>query len=95
MKSADYNELNYQFKPNNNMKHKFSITNKLRHFLYCLLCCVKFIAGWIMWVIIFLLSLLFSLITWNWKETIGLDMENAITEICGKSTWNCMMLNAT
>jgi len=69
------------------MKNNFSITNKLRH----LLCCVKFLAGWIMWVIIFLLSLLFSLITWNWKETVALDMENVITEICGKNTWDCML----
>jgi cytochrome b subunit of formate dehydrogenase len=69
------------------------IINKLRYFLYCVFCCVKFITGWIMWITIFLLSLLFSTITWNWKETVSLDMENVITEICGKSTWNCMMLN--
>jgi hypothetical protein len=77
------------------MKHLLSNLHRYRHFLYCLLCCVKFTVGWIMWVIIFLLSLIFSLITWNWKETQYLDMKNVITEICGKSTWNCMMLNAT
>ena len=50
----------------------------------------KFIFGWIVWVIVFILSILFSVITWNWKETLALDMELVITEICGKSTWDIM-----
>lgn len=45
-----------------------------------------------MWVVIFLLSLLFSTITWNWKETYTLNMQTVVTEICGESTWSCMML---
>jgi len=82
----------YQFKTKVDMKHKFSITDKLRHFLYCLLCCVKFIVGWIMWIIIFLLSLIFSLLTWNFKETSTINMKVVMIEICGKSTWKCMGL---
>jgi len=54
---------------------------------------LKFVFGWIMWIILFLLSMLFSLITWNWKETYALDMERVIIEICGKSTWETMNLN--
>ena len=52
---------------------------------------IKFILGWLMWIIIFILSLMFSLITWNWKETYTLDMEVVISELFGKSTWNIML----
>ena len=40
MKSAVLNEQNYQFKTKVDMENKFSITEKLRHFLYCLLAIV-------------------------------------------------------
>jgi hypothetical protein len=51
---------------------------------------IKFIFGWTIWIIVFILSILFNLVTWNWKETWTLDMEVVITEICGKSTWEIM-----
>ena len=54
---------------------------------------VKFIFGWIIWVIVFSLTIIFSIITWNWTETLSLDMENVITEMCGKSTWHIMTFN--
>jgi hypothetical protein len=54
---------------------------------------IKFIYGWIVWVIAFILSIVFSIITWNWEETLSLDMEIVITQICGKSTWNIMTFN--
>lgn len=40
MKSADCKEHNYKIYNNFNMEHKFSITEKLKHFLYCLLAIV-------------------------------------------------------
>ena len=40
MKSADNKELTYQILNNFNMEHKFTITEKLRHFLYCLVAVV-------------------------------------------------------
>lgn len=54
---------------------------------------IKFIFGWIVWVITFVLSIVFSVITWNWSETLSLNMENVITEICGESTWDIMTFN--
>ena len=39
MKSAESNELNYQFKNKVNMKHKFSITNKTKAFFILLVIC--------------------------------------------------------
>jgi hypothetical protein len=50
----------------------------------------KFIFGWVIWLVLFLFSLFFSIITWNWKETYTLNMKTVITEICGKSTWDIM-----
>jgi hypothetical protein len=61
--------------------------------LNCLRTLFKFIFGWIAWVIVFILSIVFSTITWNWKETLAMDMEIIISEICGKSTWETMNLN--
>jgi hypothetical protein len=52
---------------------------------------IKFIFGWTIWIIVFILSILFNLVTWNWKETLTLDMEVVITQICGKSTWEIMI----
>jgi hypothetical protein len=52
---------------------------------------IKFIFGWTIWIIVFTLSILFNLVTWNWKETEALDMEVVITQICGKSTWEIMI----
>jgi hypothetical protein len=72
------------------LNNRLTFIKALKNVFYTLLCCVKCVLGWVMWIIIFLLSLIFSFITWNWKETVGLDMENTITEICGKSTWGCM-----
>lgn len=54
---------------------------------------IKFIFGWIFWVIVFVLSVLFSIITWDWEGTLTLNMEIVITQICGKSTWNIMTFN--
>lgn len=54
---------------------------------------VKFIFGWIIWIIVFILSISFSVITWNWTETLALDMEKVIKQICGKSTWKIMTFN--
>ena len=51
---------------------------------------IKFILGWIMWVIILILSLIFSLITWNWKEILPLNTKPIIIEMFGKSTWEVM-----
>jgi hypothetical protein len=53
----------------------------------------KFILGWTVWILIFLISLVFNIIVWNWKETITMDMEKIVIEICGKSTWNVMIFN--
>lgn len=53
--------------------------------------CLKFIIGWIVWILIFSISIANSVIFWNWKETLSLDMEIAISEILGKSTWNIMI----
>lgn len=52
----------------------------------------KFILGWMIYLIVIVLSLIFSTITWNWKETYTMNMKYIITEICGKSTWKYMML---
>jgi hypothetical protein len=60
--------------------------NFLDFFIYW----IKFIFGWAIWVVIFFISLFFSLITWNWKETYTLNMKTVITEICGSSTWDIM-----
>lgn len=49
-----------------------------------------FLIGWILWVIIFALSLIVGLILWNFSETITLDMEIVIVEICGQSVWDAM-----
>lgn len=40
MKSASLNGQDYQFKTKVNMKTKTSITDKLRHYLYCVLTAV-------------------------------------------------------
>ena len=54
---------------------------------------LKFIFGWWMWLILFILAILFNLICWNWKETYTMDLSVVIIEMCGKSTWECMFLN--
>lgn len=51
---------------------------------------VKFILGWIMWFVLFVLSLLFSLLTWNWNDSSDLNMKTAIIELFGRSTWEAM-----
>jgi hypothetical protein len=51
---------------------------------------LRFIMGWILYIIIFFISIFYSLIFWNWKETFTLDMKDVITEIAGKSVWNDM-----
>lgn len=53
--------------------------------------CLRFILGWSTWVLIFLISIANSVIFWNWKETLSLNMETVICEILGKETWNIMM----
>jgi len=62
----------------------------MKKVLNILLKCIKFILGWIVWITILLLSLIFNTITWNWKETYTQNMETIITEICGESTWKIM-----
>lgn len=51
---------------------------------------LQFIFGWLIWIIIFILSIIFNLLTWNWKETFTLDMRTIIIEMCGESTWVIM-----
>jgi hypothetical protein len=53
----------------------------------------KFIFGWIIWILLFVTSIFFNFITWNWKETFTLNMKIVITEILGESTWNIMTLS--
>jgi hypothetical protein len=52
----------------------------------------RFILGWVLYVIILFLSLFYSLIFWNWKETYTLDMEIVIKEIAGKTILDVMFL---
>lgn len=54
---------------------------------------VKFVLGWMIWIIVFVLSIAFSVLTWNWKETLSLDMEKVMKQLCGKSTWKVMTFN--
>lgn len=42
---------------------------------------------------IFLMSLFMSVLTWNWNETLSMDMEKVIVEIAGQSTWDAMTFN--
>jgi hypothetical protein len=51
---------------------------------------LRFVMGWILFIIILILSLFYSLIFWNWKETFTLDMKVVISEIAGKTVWNDM-----
>ena len=60
--------------------------------IYILFCCVKFILGYALWISIFLFSIIFNTVTWNWKETYTMNFEIIIKEICGESTWKCMLL---
>lgn len=53
---------------------------------------LKFILGWMIWIMIFMLSLIYSFITWSWKETYTLDMERVMREVCGNTIWNYMFL---
>jgi hypothetical protein len=53
----------------------------------------KFIFGWIIWILLFVTSIFFNFITWNWKETFTLNMKIVITEMLGESTWNIMTLS--
>ena len=53
--------------------------------------CLRFIIGWSIWILIFSISIANSVIFWNWKETLSLNMERVICEILGKRTWNIMM----
>lgn len=55
-----------------------------------LLWLMRFIMGWLLWLIILFISLFYSTIFWNWKETLPLDMEIVIKEIAGKTVWNDM-----
>lgn len=64
--------------------------NSLLTILNVILSSIKFLLGWIIWWLIFLISIIFSLLTWNWKETYTISMKNVIVEICGESTWNIM-----
>lgn len=50
----------------------------------------KFIFGWFIWIMILIINIIFSLLTWNWKETVNINMKNIIIEICGKTTWIIM-----
>jgi hypothetical protein len=52
---------------------------------------LRFVIGWVTYIIVFLYSIIFSLILWNWEETFTIDMEVIITEILGKSVLNTMM----
>jgi len=53
----------------------------------------KFLVGWVIWIITFLLSIISSLIFWNWDETFTIDMKIVISEIAGESVWNAMTFN--
>jgi hypothetical protein len=52
---------------------------------------LKFIIGWGFWILIELINILNSVIFWNWKETLSLDMEIVVSQVLGKRTWNIMM----
>jgi magnesium-transporting ATPase (P-type) len=55
-----------------------------------LLWLMRFVMGWLLWLIILIISLFYSIIFWNWKENLPLDMEIVIKEIAGKTIWNAM-----
>ena len=72
-------------------KHFFWI--RILKFLNKIVYINKFIFGWIIWILLFVTSIFFNFITWNWKETFTLNMKIVITEMLGESTWNIMTLS--
>lgn len=52
---------------------------------------LRFIIGWILWLVLFIISVIFSILVWNWSEAYTIDMEVIITELLGTKTWNIMI----
>ena len=51
---------------------------------------LRFLLGWITWIVIVVWSTVCSIILWNWGD-IEEDMEEVIACTLGRQVWNTMM----